>query len=76
MVAEAAGELLGSRERAVGGWSQPARPVPQPALASSPPVPLPGDADALGQDWKLGTPALESEEVGWRLGAAWRLGGQ
>jgi ADP-heptose:LPS heptosyltransferase len=75
MVVAAAGELLGGRERAVGEWSTTAQ-QPLPAQRDVSAVPPPRSSrDELGQSWKLGTPDLDSEEVGWRLGAGWRLGG-
>jgi len=72
-VVAAAGELLGGRERAVGETISVLSPLRAPV--SVPAVPAPVSSDGLGQSWKLGTPDLESEEVGWRLGASWRLGG-
>jgi ADP-heptose:LPS heptosyltransferase len=75
MVVAAAGELLGGRERAVGEWSTTAQ-QPLRAQRDISTVPPPrSSADELGQSWKLGTPDLDSEEVGWRQGAGWRLGG-
>jgi ADP-heptose:LPS heptosyltransferase len=48
------------------------RPQPRPVALEIAPA-----ADrGLGRSWKLGTANIESEEVGWRLGAAWRLGGE
>jgi ADP-heptose:LPS heptosyltransferase len=76
MVAQAAGELLNGRERAVGDaqpWTDWQRQLaPMPAVRA----PITSNADVLGRSWKLGTPDLESEEIGWRLGGAWRLGGE
>jgi len=75
MVVAAAGELLGGRERAVGEWSTtPQQPLRAQRYISAVPAPR-SRPDGLGQSWKLGTTDLESEEVGWRLGAGWRLGG-
>jgi len=77
MVVAAAGELLGGRERAVGEPSTAAQHQTfrsQRQVVATPQPP--SSADGLGQSWKLGTPDLESEEVGWRMGAGWRLGGE